>query len=74
MPNITLSIDEDLLKAGRRYATEHNTSLNALVRQLLEQRVTQSPEDWLAECFQLMDRARGDSHGKRWTRDELYDV
>lgn len=74
MPNITLSIDERLLKAGRQYAKEHDTSLNALVRQLLEQRVVTPPSDWLTECFELMDRAGANSGGTRWTRDELYDV
>jgi hypothetical protein len=33
------------------------------------------PSDtWLEECFELMDKAQGDSQGRRWTREELYDV
>ena len=39
MPNITISLDEDLLKSGRRYAEKHQTSVNALIRKLLEQTV-----------------------------------
>ena len=39
MPNITISIDEKLLKIGREYAEEHHTSVNALIRNLLEQTV-----------------------------------
>jgi hypothetical protein len=74
MSNITLSIDDDLLEAGRRYAQEHNTSLNALVRELLAGKVTKSSDDWLTEAFLLMDRAKGDSKGKKWKRDDLYDV
>ena len=39
MQNITLSLDEDILKAGREYAKKHKTSLNSLIRRLLEQTV-----------------------------------
>jgi len=39
MPNIPISLDEDLLKSGRRYAERHQTSMNALIRKLLEQTV-----------------------------------
>jgi metal-responsive CopG/Arc/MetJ family transcriptional regulator len=39
MPNITISIDEQLLKSGRNYAEEHQNSRNALIRNLPEQTV-----------------------------------
>jgi len=29
---------------------------------------------WLDECFALMDRANARSRGKRWKREDLYDV
>ncbi|MGD8258269.1 MAG: hypothetical protein PVH56_11935 [Desulfobacterales bacterium] len=29
---------------------------------------------WLDECFALMDRANVSSKGKRWKREDLYDV
>jgi len=74
MPNITISIDNDLLKSGREYARKHNTSMNALIRRLLEQAVRNSSMDWLDECFELMDRANGDSGGRSWRREELYDI
>jgi hypothetical protein len=74
MPNITLSIDDNLLDAGRRYANAHNTSLNALIRDLLSEAVTNPSGDWLTEAFKLMDRAQGNSRGKKWKREDLYDV
>ena len=74
MPNITISIDEDLVKAGRNYARKHHISLNALIRRLLADAVTDSSRNWLDECFDLMDRAKGDSKGKTWRREDLYDV
>lgn len=74
MPNITISIEEDLLDSARNYAQEHGTSLNALIRLILERTVTCSKENPLKEMFELMDRAGGDSGGVKWTRDELYRV
>jgi hypothetical protein len=74
MPNITISLDEDLVKAGRQYAREHNTSLNNLLRKLLEQSVKYHSNNWLDECFRLMDRAKANSKGQRWKREDLYDV
>ena len=74
MPNITISIDEDLLKAGREYAKKHNTSVNALIRKLLEQNVKSQSTDWIEECFKLMDQAKVNSFGKKWNREDLYDV
>ena len=74
MPNVTLSIDEKTLKASREYAKKHNISLNALIRQMLAQRVAWgSSSEWLDECFTKMDAAAGDSKGQTWSRDELYD-
>ena len=74
MPNITISIDEDLLKAGRQYAKKQNTSLNALIRKLLGKTVKCESKNWLDECFKLMDQAEVNSQGKRWKREDLYDV
>jgi len=74
MPNITISLDEELLMSGRRYAAKHQTSINALIRKLLEQTVRSQSDDWLEECFRLMDQAGGNSKGRKWNRAELYDV
>ena len=73
MPNITISLDEELLKSGRKYAEKHQTSLNALIRKLLEDTVRLQSDEWLEECFNLMDRADANSKGKKWQREELYD-
>jgi len=72
MPNITISLDEDLLKSGRRYAERQQTSLNAIIRILLEQTVRPRSDFWLDESFKLMDRANGNSNGQKWTREDLY--
>lgn len=74
MANITISINDDLLKAGRQYAKAHNTSLNAIIRELLEKKVPSRKGDWFEECIHLMDSAQVDSKGKKWDRAEIYDV
>ena len=74
MPNITISLDESLLKSGRQYAEKHGTSVNALIRNLLEKTVTNEATQWIDECFALMDRADVRSEGKTWKRADLYDV
>lgn len=75
MHNITISLQEHMLKASRKYAKERHLSLNALIRQLLNNTVLKSNQkQWLDECFQLMSRAKADSKGKKWRREDLYDV
>ena len=74
MSNLTISIDDDLLKSGRLYAKKHHTSLNALIRKLLQETVIRNRQNWLDDCFKLMDESGADSQGKKWHRGELYDV
>ena len=70
--NITLALDERTLEAGRAYARKHETTLNALVRDLLERAVVTDRRAAVAEMFRLMDQYPGHSRGRRWTREELY--
>ena len=74
MKNITLSIDDSILQAGREYARGHNISFNVLVRRLIEQTVVPRKERWLDDTFSLMDRVNASSDGIQWTREELYRV
>lgn len=73
MGNVTISINDDLLKKSRKYATKRNTSLNALIRRLLRMTVESDSDQWLDECFSLMDQANANSGGKKWKRSDLYD-
>jgi hypothetical protein len=74
MPNITLSIDEKLLKQGRKYAEDHETSLNALIRDTLAKTVQKDATSWLDECFAHMDSMKLSSRGRTWKRSDLYDA
>jgi hypothetical protein len=72
MKNVTLALDEETLNAGRAYAQRHQTTLNALVRDLLVKTVVADRQAAVDEMFRLMDAHPGNSRGRRWTRDELY--
>ncbi|MGI5098386.1 hypothetical protein IZU27_12305 [Treponema socranskii] len=74
MKNITLSIDEAVLQAGREYARNHNISFNSLVRKLVEQTVVTNKDYWLHDTFSLMDTLNATSGNEKWTREELYRV
>lgn len=71
MPNITLSIPEDLLKAGREYAEQRGLSLNGLVRELLAQNVFKS-DAVVASMVERLEQASGDSGGVKIARETLY--
>jgi hypothetical protein len=72
MKNITLALDDETLEAGRNYANRHQTTLNALVRHLLVKTVVADRQAAVTEMFRLMDAHPGNSHRKRWSRDDLY--
>ena len=72
MKNITLALDEKTLEAGRAYAERHQTTLNALVRDLLARTTVTNRQAVVAEMFRLMDAYPGHSRGQRWTREDLH--
>jgi len=74
MKNVTLSIEDDVLQAGRDYARSHNMSFNVLVRRLIEQTVVTRTDQWLNDTFTLMDKVNVNSGTQKWTREELYRV
>ncbi len=72
MKNITLSIDDEILKLGREYARQHKVSFNVLVRRLIEQTVKTSSTQWLNDTFSLMDKTNVSSKNQKWKREDLY--
>ena len=71
MPRVTISLDEKLLAASRRVAQRQGKSLSALVRELLERTVNDREGRWQEEFLALLDKAKGDSRGWKWNRDEI---
>jgi len=72
MKNITLALDEKIIKKGRKYASKHNLTLNSLVRELLEKTVEEDSQNWLEESFHLMDQVKLSKTMKKWKRQDLY--
>lgn len=72
MPNITISLDENLMRAIKQHALKYHTSLDNSIQQLLQRTVKLTNSHWLEECFHLMDQANANSHGTEWRREDLY--
>jgi plasmid stability protein len=74
--NLTLSLPTDLIRKAKVYAAEHDTTINAVVRELLREKLT--PDDRMqAAGKRLLARA----HAGPWftidpgsiSRDELHE-
>lgn len=75
MTNLTLTIDDDVLKKARMRAAAEGTSVNAIVRDQLET-YAGVREDRRRAVQAILDIARtseAGSGGRRWSRDELYE-
>jgi hypothetical protein len=75
MRNITLSVDEAVLDVVRRHAAEHNSTVNALVREYLTNLAAQEDraKSARARLRELSARSTGRLGKKTWTRNDLYD-
>ncbi|GAB4111360.1 MAG: hypothetical protein Kow001_12740 [Acidobacteriota bacterium] len=72
--NVTLSIDDRLVERARKLASQRGTTLNAMIRELLEQVTASSaPENLLPELERMWAETRVDSGGRDWKREDLYD-
>jgi len=72
--DLTITLPERLAEAARNYAHRHNTTLEDLVRQLLDRELAADSAAWVDALFARMDEAGGDSRGATWSRDDLYPV
>jgi hypothetical protein len=77
--NITLSLDDQLVKAVRKIAVERDTTLTGLVRAYLEEVAAKYNSDRkrkdLERLNQTLDRlqTRLDYGSRSWRREDLYD-
>ena len=74
MSNLTISIDEEVLKLARIKALKQGTSVNAVLRDYLESYSgsRQIQEDSIKDLLTLSQNAQSRSNGKEWSRDELH--
>jgi hypothetical protein len=76
MANLTIVIDDGLLRRARKKAIEQGTSVNAVVSAHLEQYAgPDGVAEALAGFLELAERAGASSGvaGRTWTREDLYD-
>jgi Family of unknown function (DUF6364) len=73
--NLTLTIDEELIRAARKVALDRNTSVNNLVRGFLETLVAESGEQRAAmiQIEEVFKRKPFVVGKKNWTRAELHE-
>jgi len=73
--NLTISVDDEVLKRARIRALQQDTSVNALLRDYLIAYGQAGSAVAALEEFAAIGRESGGSSGdagRRWTRDELY--
>jgi len=72
--NLTLTIDDELLKRARVLALERGTSVNALVREFLLRLAHDEAElEAIADGIDAIADTGPDRRRIRWTRDDLYE-
>jgi len=74
--NITLSINEEIVKKVRKIAIDKNTTLTAMVRDYLTS-VTNNDvarrKEHIAKLKDSFHRMGRDMGPRKWTREDLYD-
>ena len=72
--NVTLSVDDEVIRQARRQAEVMGTSVNQLVREYLEQLAHKSDRNADAAEFERLSRlSQGDSRGWKFNREELHE-
>jgi hypothetical protein len=72
--NVTLSVDDEIVRQARRQAEAMGTSVNQLVRDYLESLAGKSDAEADAAEFERLSRlARGNSRGWKFNREELHE-
>jgi hypothetical protein len=72
--NITLAVDEQLVKRARKIARAQGKSLNQYIREQLERLTARDDAaGWVAEFGRLSRESKGHSRGWRFDRDAIHD-
>ncbi|MBV8361533.1 MAG: hypothetical protein JO189_26905 [Deltaproteobacteria bacterium] len=75
MSNLTITVDEEILKKARIRALTEGTSVNEVLRSFLESYAGVKAEQAAAlrEIIEIARQSKSRRLDKRWTRDELYE-
>jgi hypothetical protein len=75
MANLTITVDDEILRRARIRALEQDTSVNSVLRDYLEA-FAAAGTTWnqaADEILRLSSQASGGRGKRRWTRDELHE-
>ena len=76
MSNITLSVDDDVIKKVRKIAIDKNTTLTAMIREFLisvSTRDTQEKNDAIRKLQKSFKKISRDMGQRTWTREDLHE-
>lgn len=76
MANVTLKIDDDLLKAARKIAIDRNTTLTAMIRDyltMLAGRERDERQRAIERLERMWDEYPVKIGKRRWSREELHE-
>ncbi len=75
MANLTIAVDDEVLRRARIRALEQGTSVNAILRGYLESFAASDAERDRAvrRVIEASRQAASGSGGRRWSRDELHE-
>ena len=76
MANITISIDDDILKRAKKIAIDRDTSFNGLIRTYVQSLVAQDQRRrnlQIEELDRLFEESTARVGPVTWTRDELHE-
>ena len=75
--NVTLTLDDELVKKVRKIAVDRDTTLAALIREYLERVAVDDAGDRtrrnLEELERCLDEVQLDMGERTWTREELHE-
>ncbi|MCA9731239.1 MAG: hypothetical protein H6696_20420 [Deferribacteres bacterium] len=74
--NLTMAVDENLLKKARKVAIDKNTTVSALIRGYLEQlieREERRKDEIIRELDALYNSSTAVVGDKTWSRDDLHE-
>ena len=74
MGQLQIALPDELVDAYKEYAYQQGVPLDTVIQDVLRRASPPREEDWLDEYFRIADEAPAGSSGKRWQREELYDV
>ena len=75
--NLTITVDDEVLRRARIRALEQGTSVNAVLREFLASYAGAEKEAEARSRLAALarsSRASSGPGGRRWTRDELYET